>query len=91
MLHYWETFESNIYDGKFITPSDLYRLTRLTSITRERARIQNVYKLFQAKTKFANIVELFQRKRRKRQLKTDLLVILLLQFIWMKVGKMGIN
>ncbi len=48
MLDYWETFESNIYSGHSINPDDLYRLTRLTSIARERARIQNVYKLFQA-------------------------------------------
>ncbi len=48
MLHYWETFESNIYNGQYINRDDLYHLTRLTSIARERARIQNVYKLFQA-------------------------------------------
>ena len=48
MLRYWETFESNVYNGQHINPNDLYRLTRLTSISRERARIQNVYKLFQA-------------------------------------------
>lgn len=54
MLHYWEIFESNIYNGQYIKPDDLYRLTRLTSITRERARIQNVYKLFQASSKIQN-------------------------------------
>ena len=48
MLKFWETFESNIYNGHIIDPDDLYRLTRLTTITRERARIQNTYKLFQA-------------------------------------------
>lgn len=48
MLYFWETFESNIYNGHSINPNDLYRLTRLTSIARERARVQNVYKLFQA-------------------------------------------
>jgi len=47
-LHFWETFESNIYNGHSIHSNDLYRLTRLTSIARERARVQNVYKLFQA-------------------------------------------
>ena len=51
MLYYWETFESNIYNGQFIKPDDLFRLTRLTSIARERARIQNIYKLFQASSK----------------------------------------
>jgi len=48
MLDFWETFESDIYDGQSIRPDDFYRLTRMTSIARERARIQNVYKLFQA-------------------------------------------
>jgi len=48
MLYFWETFESNIYNGRSINPDDLYRLTRMTSIVRERARIQNAYKLFQA-------------------------------------------
>lgn len=51
MIHYWEIFESNIYNGQYIKPDDLYRLTRLTSIARERARIQNAYKLFQASSK----------------------------------------
>jgi hypothetical protein len=51
MLHFWETFEPNIYNGHSINPNDLYHLTRLTSIARERARVQNVYKLFQASSK----------------------------------------
>lgn len=51
MLRYWETFESDIYNGQYIKPDDLYRLTRLTSIARERARIQNIYMLFQASSK----------------------------------------
>ncbi len=45
-LKLWETFESHIYNGYSIKPDELYRLTRLTSIARERARIQNTYKLF---------------------------------------------
>lgn len=48
LIKFWETFESDKYNGQFITPDDLYRLTSLTSITRERARIQNAYKLFLA-------------------------------------------
>jgi heat shock protein HspQ len=50
MLDFWSTFESHIYNGQVITPDDLYSLTRMTSIARERAKIQNVYKLFQAST-----------------------------------------
>jgi hypothetical protein len=48
LLKFWDTFEPDKYNGQSIKPDDLYRLTRLTSITRERARIQNVYKLFLA-------------------------------------------
>jgi hypothetical protein len=48
ILDFWETFESHIYNGQYIKPDDLYRLTRMTSISRERAKIQNIYKLFQA-------------------------------------------
>jgi len=49
-LLYWETFENDIYDGHSICPENLYKLTRLTSIARARARIQNEYKLFVAST-----------------------------------------
>lgn len=49
-LKFWETFEGDKYNGRYINPDDLYQLTRLNSITRERARIQNVYKLFVAST-----------------------------------------
>jgi hypothetical protein len=47
-LRYWETFESNIYNGQTIAPADLYKLTHLTTLTRARAKLQNEYKLFLA-------------------------------------------
>lgn len=47
-LRYWETFCPDQYDGGAITPEDLYRLPRLTTLTRARARIQNTLKLFLA-------------------------------------------
>jgi len=47
-LKYWETFESHVNKGGLIDPKDLYELTRLTTITRTRATIQNDYKLFLA-------------------------------------------
>ena len=47
-LKYWETFESDIYDGYSISAEDYKKLAKLTSISRERARIQNQYKLFLA-------------------------------------------
>ena len=45
-VKFWETFEADKHNGHSITFDDLYKLTRLTSLTRERARIQNKYKLF---------------------------------------------
>lgn len=45
---YWATFQSNTFDGRTINKSQLNALTRLSTLTRERAKIQNVYKLFQA-------------------------------------------
>lgn len=45
-IKFWETFEADRYKGRSISPDDLYKLTRLTSLVRERARIQNVYNLF---------------------------------------------
>jgi hypothetical protein len=47
-LKYWQAFESDIHGGGAILPDDLYRLTRLTTLSRARAKIQNEYKLFLA-------------------------------------------
>ena len=47
-LKYWQVFESDIYSGGAIPPDDLYKLTRLTTLKRARAKIQNEYKLFLA-------------------------------------------
>jgi len=48
LLTYWSHFDSEIYNGQYIRPDDLYRLTRPASLQRARAKIQNTYKLFQA-------------------------------------------
>jgi hypothetical protein len=45
---YWQTYQSERFDGTHITRDQMMKLTRLSSIARERARIQNQYKLFQA-------------------------------------------
>jgi len=47
-LKYWSIFEPEIYGSGYISGEDLYRLTRLTSIARSRARIQNTHRLFLA-------------------------------------------
>jgi hypothetical protein len=47
-IRHWEVFESDIFNGRSVQVDDLYKLTRLTSVARERARIQNQYRLFLA-------------------------------------------
>jgi hypothetical protein len=47
-LKYWETFEPQLLSGDYILKENLYRLTRLGSLTRARAKIQNTYDLFKA-------------------------------------------
>ena len=47
-IKYWEAFDKEIFNGAYVKVEDLYKLTRLTSIARERARIQNQYRLFLA-------------------------------------------
>jgi hypothetical protein len=49
-LRYWDVFEHELTSGPSIQKTDLYRLARLTSLTRARAKIQNTYRLFQAST-----------------------------------------
>ncbi|CAI8740346.1 DUF3800 domain-containing protein [Brevibacillus sp. IT-7CA2] len=57
---YWEVFQSDIYNGSVIDPKDMYKLERLTSIARARAKIQNEFKMFLAD-------EEVQVSRRSRQ------------------------
>lgn len=45
-LRYWRTFDD--YDGGSIGPDDLFRFTRMPTLIRSRAAVQNRYKLFQA-------------------------------------------
>ena len=47
-IRYWRTFEKEIVNGDYVKLDDLYRLPRLNSLVRARARIQNQYRLFQA-------------------------------------------
>lgn len=49
-LRYWKTFCPDQYDGGAMTADDLYKLPRLTSLVRARARVQNTLKLFLADT-----------------------------------------
>ena len=45
---FWDTFEKEIFNGSYVTKKDLFNLTKISSLTRIRAKIQNEYKLFQA-------------------------------------------
>ncbi|MFN8347653.1 MAG: hypothetical protein U0X91_21795 [Spirosomataceae bacterium] len=45
---YWTTFEGDKFDGGFLTKETLRQLTRYSSLTRMRRKIQNDYKLFEA-------------------------------------------
>jgi hypothetical protein len=47
-LLYWEAFEPDLGGGEYVRRADLYKLTRLNSLARARAKIQNTYGLFQA-------------------------------------------
>lgn len=61
-LRYWEEYQSDIYNGGAIYPEDLFRLERLTSISRARAKIQNEYGLYLSKS---------EKVRRQRKQKED--------------------
>ncbi|WP_428664387.1 DUF3800 domain-containing protein [Runella sp.] len=45
---YWNTFEDEYFNEGNLTKENLRKLTRYTSMTRERRRIQNDYRLFEA-------------------------------------------
>jgi len=47
-IKYWEHFNLELFSGDFIQVKDLYQLTRLTTITRARAKIQNTLRLYLA-------------------------------------------
>src|SRR5690349_20244093 len=50
-LAYWSHFDG--YAGGSIEPDDLYRFSRLTTLTRARAKIQNEFRLFRPSTEVA--------------------------------------
>jgi hypothetical protein len=45
---YWETFERDKYSGSKVSKEEMKKMTRISSLCRIRAKIQNEYKLFQA-------------------------------------------
>lgn len=61
-LRYWRNFQENLFDGGEISVRNYFRLTKLTTLTRARAIIQNQLKLFQASDEV---------KKRRKQLQED--------------------
>lgn len=60
-IRYWETFQSDIYTpGAELDPKRLFKLERLTTVARLRAKIQNEYGLFPAS-------DGVRRKRRQKE------------------------
>ncbi len=47
-IKYWKTFERDMVSGSLVSLDDLYKLPRLNSLVRVRAKIQNEYRLFLA-------------------------------------------
>lgn len=67
-LHYWQTFQSDWFNQAGIAPRNLFKLERMTTITRVRAKIQNEYGLFQADPSVRN-----KRKQKEEEVKDDVL------------------
>jgi hypothetical protein len=47
-IRYWEVFQGDIFNGSSLPAKSLYDLTRFSSLSRVRAKIQNTYRLYQA-------------------------------------------
>lgn len=59
-LRYWREFQPDIYTGDAVNPYLLFKLERLTTIARLRAKIQNEYRLFRGSDEV-------QHKRRQKE------------------------
>lgn len=67
-LKYWEIFQEDLYQNKQLTPYLLFKLERLTTIARLRAKIQNDYGLFLGSEEVRN-----KRRQREEDVRTDIL------------------
>jgi len=61
---FWQTFEKAKFNGSYITKDDLFKLTKLSTLTRIRAKIQNEYKLFQANDKVKKYRGVLEEEKR---------------------------
>lgn len=48
---FWSLFEGELFNGETISQEEMNKLTKISSLSRVRAKIQNEYKLFQADEK----------------------------------------
>ncbi|NCD69195.1 DUF3800 domain-containing protein [Mucilaginibacter agri] len=62
---YWGNFESDNFNGTDITKENLFKLTKLSSLSRIRAKIQNEYKMFQADEKVRKYRGVLEEKNRQ--------------------------
>lgn len=67
-VRYWETFQGDIYGKDSLTPRLLFKLERLTTIARLRAKIQNDYGLFLGTQKTRN-----QRRQKEEEVRTEII------------------
>lgn len=64
---YWKTFDHQWVSGSSVALEDMYRLSRLTDITRARAKIQNEYHLFKATDEIRQRRGTREERERERQ------------------------
>ena len=69
-IRYWRTFEKGILNGDYVKLDDLYRLPRLHSLVRARARIQNSYRLFQADPAVRELRGTLEEDEREKAIET---------------------
>lgn len=67
-LKYWEIFQEDLYKNEKLTPYLLFKLERLTTIARLRAKIQNDYGLFLGNADVRN-----KRRQREEEIRTEVL------------------
>lgn len=67
-LKYWEIFQEDLYTTEKLTPYLLFKLERLTTIARLRAKIQNDYGLF-----LGNAEVRSKRRQREEDFRIDVL------------------
>lgn len=67
-LKYWEIFQEDLYKNEKLTPYLLFKLERLTTIARLRAKIQNDYGLFLGNAEVRN-----KRRQREEEIRTEVL------------------